>query len=152
MEIKVYDNTKDYAISDSGNVFFNIFTHSTSLLYIYPGFFKWWDNKVLPELQKGNRIIQVLYDRGIMRAYSLLKLGNKPKICTLQVLDKHKGMGYGRRILNSSLQVLKNPVITVSESKLSSYSSILSEYGFEKVGEVFGLYAKDQTEYIFKHI
>lgn len=150
--IKTYDNSKDYAIADSGNVFWNIFTNSTTLLYIYPGFFKWWKNKILLGLNSGKRLINVLYDKSRMCGYAVFKLGDKPKICTLQILPEYRRSGYGRELLMFALEQLKNPIITVSESQLSLYSPMLFEYGFEKVNEISDAYTPGMTEYVFKHI
>lgn len=150
--IKTYSGDRDYSLSDSGNVFWNIFTNATTLLYIYPGFFKWWENKILTGIQNGDRLIYTIHDNNKMCGYMILKLGQNPKICTLQILRDCRCMGYGRKLLSLALNILKKPIITVSDIQLPLYCNMLSEYNFKKIREMPDAYTEGMTEHVFQYM
>lgn len=148
-----YDGNHLYKISNAGELFWTIFNYTTlSLLYIYPQFFQWFENKVVKGLAIGERLIFASYsNKNKITGYMILKSSiNENKICTLQILPQFRRQGYARELLNRAIAILTNPIITVSDSQLDLYSSLLSECGFSLVDTVNDLYNNGVNENIFQ--
>lgn len=147
-----YDNSREYELGQSGDLFWHIFYYAQlNILYIYPDFFHWLQ-KVIREMPIGNRIIFASYKNpDKMTGYMVLKRDKtEHKICTLQVFPEYRKQGYASEMLRAALEVLKEPILTVSDFQMERYSGILSQYNFSLIKEVPGMYNKDSTEYIFK--
>lgn len=148
-----YDNTKDYKVDKCGELFWNIFYYAQNILYIYPKFYHWFKNKVISGLSTGDRLVFASYnDKNQMTGYLVLKDSPcEQKICTLQVLPDFRHFGYGRELLNLSLKILKNPIITVSDSQYNLYTSLLSEFNFKLIETLRNKYTDNSIEYVFQN-
>lgn len=149
-----YDNSHEYKIDKSGELFWNIFNYATlKILYLYPRFFQWFQDRVITGLSIGDRVIFATYSAANQfTGYTILKTcPTEQKICTLQVLPQFRRSGYGRLLLTTALSVLRNkPVITVAASQLDLYSGLLSEYNFGLVDTLPNEYVDGETEYVFQ--
>ena len=73
------------------------------------------------------------------------------KICTMYVAEQYRHNGLGRRLMELSLEWLKNdkPVITLDKSKEPDFAGILKHFGFVLQEENCGLYNPGKIELIY---
>lgn len=103
--------------------------------YIYQDIISWWNNKVLGELDKGDRVIIILLHNNEEAGLSILKTSREEKkICHIVINQEKRLLGLGTKLMEKSLEILgcKNPVITVNINNLSLISPFLiDKFGFK---------------------
>lgn len=117
----------------------------------YPCFNQWFHTRVLPGMYDGTRSILQATDKGSIVAFAILKHDIKEqKICTFYVDKRCRRSGIGSILMGSCLDFFsKKPIITVTESLIESYSSLLSKFQFGRPLVWESAYKKNVTEYIF---
>ncbi len=117
----------------------------------YPCFNHWFYAKVLPGMYSGTRSILQVTDKDSIIAFAILKHDIKEqKICTFYVDKRCRRSGVGSVLMGRCLEFFsKKPVITVTESLIESYSSLLSKFHFGRPLVWESAYKKNVTEYIF---
>ena len=117
----------------------------------YPGFYRWWDIKVLPGILSGQRFVCLAYSSDILAGLMVLKNAEEKKISSLYVFPEFRDQGIGTELIQVAIRVLRTntPVISIPEPLLAQFESILAKYGFVKTKEVSDLYTDGVTEVFF---
>ena len=153
MSIVAYDNSRKYEIANSGTLFWSIFYYATNLLYIYPNFFHWFQDKVISDLSCGQRTVFATYnDKNKLTGYMVIKnTKQEQKICTLQILPEYRKQNFGSQLITLALSILNKPIITVSSYQLDLYQNLLSRYNFSLIETLSG-YTDNSQEFVFQHL
>lgn len=139
------------------NVYYNNFMDSLycSLSFLskdYPDFKSWYFRKMKVELENGYRdILFSTYKNQITGVAILKDFANEKKICTIRVYPQFKNMGFGKSLIEKSIEILQyeTPMISVSESRIYQFENILSYFKFELVQITSSYYKKGQVEYVY---
>ncbi len=127
----------------------------------YPNVREWYEKKVLPGLETGEREIilackftnNITLDSPIeILGYVILKKTlNEKKICTFRVKKEYQHLGIGKKLMKASFEFLETqkPMITVSEDHIKEFESLLKRYKFNLIEKIDNLYVAGKTEYIY---
>lgn len=110
-----------------------IYNELSGLTNIYPNIYEWFERKVIPGLETGERVIIILYDDEGESGLSILKIPEK-KICYFRIVESKRRKGYGTMLMNESIRILQTslPMISVSYNSLNTMSPFLIEkFGFK---------------------
>lgn len=130
----------------------NVYQALSDLQKEYPGFEKWYFEKVVPGIFSGERMIFAAYYENKLAGIVILKDSFEKKICTLRVLPEYQRMGIGHQLLDYALSMVDTlkPVITVSDDHIHEFATILiRDYGFVLNELQFGYYRENHIEYVF---
>ena len=118
----------------------------------YPNFKKWWDDKVMPGITNGERMVFCAYrDTKIVGFMVLKRTVEENKICSFYVLPEYRQSGVGTFMMRVATEILSDKlIITVPEPLTYAYESLLVRYGFNKTAEVPDLYVHGITEIVYK--
>lgn len=120
----------------------------------YPSFHEWYFNKVVPDIQNGNRkIVSEIRDGKIAGIAILKDSTEEKKICTLRISPDFQNRGIGVRLFKKSFEILhtNKPFLTVSEEKLPEFQKIFDYFNFELTSIADGMYRHGKKEYIFNN-
>ncbi len=134
------------------NTQFEIFTFLVEASQYYPSFHEWYFNKVVPDVQNGNRkIVSEIRDGKIAGIAILKDTREEKKICTLRISPDFQNRGIGVRLFKKSFEILQTnkPFLTVSEEKLPEFQKIFDYFNFELTSVADGKYRNGKKEYIF---
>lgn len=127
----------------------------------YPNILEWYNKKVLPGLETGEREIILACKIYICKndeipievlGYVILKkTPTEKKICTFRVEEKYQRLGIGKKLMEASFEFLetRKPMITITEDNVKSFEPLLKRYNFKLVEKIKDLYVKGKTEYIY---
>lgn len=119
----------------------------------YPGFSDWYKSKVVSGIYSEERkiIIYTGSSRKIAGISIIKNTEEEKKLCTIRVAPEFRRMGVGRKLFESSFELLNtdSPVITVSSPRMPQFKKILSYYGFKLEDKMEGIYSAGHSEYIF---
>lgn len=119
----------------------------------YPAFSVWYGNLFTDDLKlKPEREIIVCEKEYEIAGVTILKsTKEEAKICTMYVAEQYRHNGLGRRLMELSLEWLKNdkPVITLDKSNEPDFAGILKHFGFVLQEENCGLYNPGKIELIY---
>lgn len=128
----------------------------------YPNILEWYNQKVLPGLETGER--EIILACKIYKFYKnnkipieilgyviLKKTPSEKKICTFRVEEKYQRLGIGKRLMEASFEFLetRKPMITITEDNVKFFEPLLKRYKFKLVEKIKDLYVKGKTEYIY---
>ena len=132
MSIQIY--TSYYP--EHTHLYQDMFEMTHELEKIYPDYEKWYWDKFIEGLKKGERLYAVSSKHGILNGCALLKkTQTENKISTLYVDDYYRQQGIGRSLIEASFTELgKRPVLTVSEQCLNMYLPLLRQFKFRLTG------------------
>jgi predicted transcriptional regulator/predicted N-acetyltransferase YhbS len=122
---------------------------------LYPGIGKWWESRVVPQIQSGLRVCNAAIVQGNLVAVSIGKLAKESaKLCTLRVRESHGGLGIGHELLQRTLKDLlaggcRRVHFTISEKILSECGDFFTPYGFSMVSWTKGRYVAGMDELAF---
>lgn len=132
----------------------DIFSFLVEASKYYPSFHEWYFNKVVPDIQNGNRkIVSEIRDGKIAGIAILKDTGEEKKICTLRISPDFQNRGIGVRLFKKSFEILQTnkPFLTVSEEKLPEFQKIFDYFNFELSSIADGMYRHGKKEYIFNN-
>lgn len=118
----------------------------------YPNFEYWFYFKVLPEVNKGIRTINLRTHNGKIAGISILKKAfEEKKICTLWVAPEFRGKGLGDSLLCEAKKFLdtEHPLITVSEKRVNDFLPLFERHNFHMHSEHLSFYENGIFEYSF---
>lgn len=118
----------------------------------YPQFSQWFDHKVIPGLQLGERILLVEFRNNAIAGLAILKdTPQEQKLCCLRVMDDFVSTGLGIRLFERSFELLGNekPLLSISDARLPSFARVCNYFGFQLEQELTGFYRPGRTEYVF---
>lgn len=121
----------------------------------YPDFYNWYNDKIVNGVDKGSRHIFVatpMNNSNIIAGVLILKdEREEKKICTLYVMENHRGKGIGVAFIDCAINVLKTnkPMITISEHNKELFNPLLSKYNFKENKEYPDYYRKGVSEFAY---
>ena len=122
---------------------------------LYPGIGKWWESRVVRQIQSGMRVCNVAIVQGDLVAVSIGKLAKQSsKLCALRVREAHRGLGIGQKLLQRTLKDIlaggcRRVHFTISEKILSQCGDFFTPYGFSMVSWAKGRYVPGMDELAF---
>jgi predicted transcriptional regulator/GNAT superfamily N-acetyltransferase len=122
---------------------------------IYPSIGQWWKTQVVPGLENGERLCEVIIINDEIAALSIVKYsGKSSKLCTLRVRENYRSLGFGQRLLRRTFENLiankcKDIHYTISEEILSHCGEFFDPYGFYLASWKKNRYVKGKDELIF---
>lgn len=128
-----------------------VYQFLSDLEYEYPGFGRWYSDRVVDGLSDGSRTMILDIDSDQLRGVAILKMTLEKKICTLRVQPTYRQNGIGQLLLEKSLQVLQTryPLITVSSRRLNQFLPLLNKFDFLLSEAHPGYYNRELIEYAF---
>lgn len=123
-----------------------------SLGLIYPNFYDWFWNKIIPGVHLNNSSVINLIKNNEIIGVSIIKNSDEKKIRAIRIKPEYQNKGYGLYLIDESLKQLNfdKPVCSVSESMINDYSRIfINRYNFNVSHVYKGLYFKNKLEYEF---
>lgn len=121
----------------------------------YPGFEKWYFEKVVPEALSGSRLIFVAWHEDKPAGILILKDADEKKICTLRVMPEFRRIGVGHQLMDCAISALNttHPIITVSDDHIQEFSKLLiKDYKFVPTEIHYGYYRENHVEYVFNGV
>ena len=117
----------------------------------YPGFYKWWDIKVLPGILSGQRFVCLAYSSGILAGIMVLKNTEEKKISSLYVFPDFRKQGIGTALIQVAIRVLRTntPVISVPEPLETAFTPLLQSFGFQEKYRYPDYYMAGITEIVY---
>ncbi len=116
----------------------------------YPEYAEWFINKHIPDVYKGTRntIIAIHNNRIVGVANIKIK---ENKLCTLYFNPKYRHQGLGIKLVEESLEYLKNskPLITMPSIYLSEFKNIIKRYDWQLTDCIDDCYIKGTNELVF---
>lgn len=130
----------------------SVFDALSHLEETYPGFGRWYWEKVVPGLGDGTRMALQATCGGAVEAVMIAKrTTGERKLCTLWTSDRVRGEGVGASLLSEALGWLQDssPLMTVPEERMPQFRRILRGQGFSLTGIVDSMYRPGAKEYVF---
>lgn len=116
------------------------FSRATNEIYLltdynklqYPDYYKWFFGKNIPRVISGIGEIVFYLDGLEIIGLSILKKDFEAKICTFMVNPDYRKKGFASILLEDSFSFLgtDKPLITIPESRISEFSSIIDGYNW----------------------
>jgi len=133
----------------------NVYQFIHELEKTYPNITKWYFNKVIPSIIKGDGVREIIYvldDNDNISATMILKdTVTEKKISSILVDKQHQRAGIGTALLKSAILYLgtSTPKITVPECKINDFLKIFKNFNFKHTDSVNNMYIDGITELIF---
>ena len=138
----------------------------------YPGFVKWYTDKIIPGIEKGEREIIVRHQSGRVLGIAILKntspvndipeesnerstvltrrleIVEERKICCLRVLPEYQNLGIGVKLFIRSMERLETdkPLLSISSNNLDRFKNIMDYFNFKQYQHYPDLYRKNSEE------
>lgn len=119
---------------------------------VYPGFGRWYWDKVLPGLATGQRGLFLIGSASKPKGLAIAKRDHaEPKVCTLWVAPSERGHGLGRELLEEAIEWVgvDRPLFTVPQERYDELLPLTRKLGFHETAQVESLYRAGVVEYIF---
>ena len=120
-----------------------------SVTVFYSDFAKWWDNKVVGDVER--HVVCVFNSADVVLGIIVLKNKTEKKISTLYVLPEYQKQHIGSVLVEYAIEVLgtTTPIITVAEPLMPSFQHLLSKYNFTLTSKIPDLYKDGVVEFVF---
>ncbi|WP_342051589.1 MULTISPECIES: GNAT family N-acetyltransferase [unclassified Cupriavidus] len=118
----------------------------------YPEFDKWYNQKVLPGIQSGERSIILTYSSQALSGLAIVKrTDTEKKLCCLRVVPGFQGSGSGLKLFEKAFDILEttSPLLSVAEERLSVFEKLFDYYGFELARHYRDIYRPQKSEFSF---
>lgn len=124
----------------------------------YPDFVKWYTDKIIPGIEKGEREIILRHQAGRVSGIAILKNtspvndiqeeSNERKICCLRVLPEYQNRGIGVKLFIRSMDRLETdkPLLSISSNNLNRFKNIMDYFNFKQYQHYPDLYRKNSEE------
>lgn len=127
----------------------------TELYPLYPGIDKWWDSKVIPGIDSGERVCFVATEDNLITGIAIGKhSNNSAKLCSLRVRYEMQGLGIGKTIITATLKELTKTCdkvhLTATDKIVALHGYFFKKYGFKEVVWHNGLYVNGSDEIVFE--
>lgn len=129
-----------------------VFDALSHLEKTYPGFGRWYWEKVVPGLGDGTRMALQATRGGAVEAVMIAKrTPGERKLCTLWTSERVRGEGVGAALLSEALDWLQDPspLMTVPEERMPQFRRLLRGQDFSLTGIVDSMYRPGAKEYVF---
>ena len=127
----------------------------TESIHLYPNIAEWWQRKILPGLESGERVCRVATVGDRVNALAIGKRSEKSaKLCTLRVRQDARRLGIGQRLLHETLADLlregcQRVYYTISEQVLGECGRFFTPYDFTLASWEKGRYVNGMDELVF---
>lgn len=100
--------------------------------YQYPEQDRWYYRVNVPRVLSGEGEQTVLLDGDKVIAMMSLKLNGEKKLCAIRVDENYQKQGISEILFEEAFELLgtDKPLITISESKLLMFDSVIKQYGW----------------------
>ena len=101
----------------------------------YLNYFKWYWEKVVPNILKGTRDVIIVTVNGEMAGVTIVKKEDKErKLCTIFVIPEYRDRKITTKLLEESFAFLETttPLVTISEDKLDMFQGIIKKYNWKE--------------------
>lgn len=139
----------------------------------YPDFVKWYTDKIIPGIEKGEREIILRHQEGRVSGIAILKntspvndipeesnerstvlnelgssIESERKICCLRVLPEYQNRGIGVKLFIRSMDRLETdkPLLSISSNNLNRFKNIMDYFNFKQYQHYPDLYRKNSEE------
>lgn len=119
------------------------------LVEYYPKSIKWYNEKVIPNIEKSHIVIITSDDENFSNITGIMILKvPETKICTIYVNAEYRHSGIGTLLLQNAFNKLNTnkPFITMPNQCVSNFNTIISKYNWELRGMYPNLYKSGITE------
>lgn len=121
---------------------------------LYPGIEDWWENKVAPGLQTGERVGWAIELRSKLTGLFLGRRGERAKICSLRLKPFCRGSGLGTELLKTGILDLlgretQTVYVTISEAVLQQCMPFFEGLGFSLAAWAHERYVKGIDELVY---
>jgi predicted transcriptional regulator/N-acetylglutamate synthase-like GNAT family acetyltransferase len=117
---------------------------------MYPSISRWFDEKVVPGLESGQRIAWVAFEGGRAIASAVLKLGGRAKFCHLRIDRDFQDMDLGQMFFSQMTLEARHDAkeihFTLPESLWSNRSEFFESFGFTRATKSQRQYRRGDTE------
>lgn len=122
--------------------------------FLYPGIELWWDYRVLPNLEHGQRIVLVVDSGQSLQGLFIGKPGHSAKVCTLRLREPIRNQGIGRALVTEGISRLIQPAtsrfhVTISEGAEEGCIPFFESLGFRRTAVENSRYKTDLDEFIY---
>ena len=137
----------------ASGVLADVLLHSSNLREFYPDFDVWLNNKVIPDLELGDRAILTEYRDGHLAGFAIIKDdGAEKKLCCLRIIKQFQNSrGMGVRLFERAFEELscEKPLLSVAEEHVLPYSRMFKYFGFEHSVRYSDIYRIGKDEYAY---
>jgi predicted transcriptional regulator len=121
---------------------------------IYPGIDKWFNKKVIPGIEKGQRIAYLIMNEGKAIAETIIKRDYDTKLCSMRIIPEYQNNHLGpvlfAQIANSLDTFAETIHFTAPESLALERFGLFNKLGFSKISKSKKKYRNGEDEFIFK--
>lgn len=121
---------------------------------IYPGIDKWFNRKVIPGIERGQRFAYLIMSEGKAIAETIIKRDYDTKLCSMKIIPEYQNNHLGpvlfAQIANSIDSFADTIHFTAPESLVIKRIGLFNELGFSKIGKSKKKYRKGEEEFIFR--
>ena len=133
----------------------NIVNYLKDMSLYYPDFIIWIDNKVIPGIYTGERVILLEYRQELLAGIAILKdTTEEKKLCCLRVLPQYEGSGIGLKLFERAFEELKtrSPLLSVGQENTDKFKKLFDYYGFTLEEKYIDYYRPHNTEFSFNGV
>jgi len=131
----------------------NVYNITDDVCKAYPNYFKWYWEKVVPNILKGTRdVIIVTVNNEIAGVTIVKKEYMERKLCTIFVKPEYRNRQITSKLLEESFSFLETtiPLVTISEDKLDMFQGIINKYNWKQTQVLpKGYYNNNYKEIVF---
>jgi predicted transcriptional regulator len=117
----------------------------------YPDIMKWFSGKVLPGIEKGQRVAYVGYNNNQAVASAILKNGKQAKFCHLSIKNDYRNMHMGEVFFSIMALDVRSEAeeihFTLPESLWQSKNDFFTSFGFSHARRAYQQYRLFDEEY-----
>nr|WP_321455044.1 hypothetical protein [uncultured Cohaesibacter sp.] len=117
----------------------------------YPGFRKWFWDKVTNDVFHDTRHIFTATYMGQIVGLAIAKRGEEKKLCTLWVREDFRDFNLASDLAEQAFLWIgtNKPLFTIPEEKMPLFKGLLNKWSFENVTAYKGYYRSNKLEYVF---
>lgn len=139
------------------------------LKFVYPHFFQWFNNIVMPDLLTNNNGRAMLFaisdlhntnpdeslvasDNKRLTGIAILKSNaEERKICTFRIFPEYRGQGIGSKLLEDCFDYLqtKKPLISIAKESVDAFRPFIQKYEWKLCQKLDNYYRKGSIEYVY---
>lgn len=153
-EIKVYKASEFINEHEAFvEIISNAYNITDEVCTSYSNYFKWYWEKVVPNILKGTRDVIIVTANDEIAGVAIVKKEDKErKLCTIFVKQEYRDRKITTRLLEESFSFLETttPLVTISEDKLDMFQGIIKKHNWNQTQVLpKGYYNNTYREIVF---
>ena len=121
---------------------------------LYPGIEVWWDKRVRPGIEIGERVVLVVCVNDVLEGLFIGRPGKSVKICTLRLRKSIRRQGIGKALLGEGLIRLidddtDSVHVTISEAAEEGCIPFFKSAGFNRIYVARNRYCRGVDEFVY---